>query len=122
MNGGYATNTLPLTYSPLTPKQETKTARERQRTACGLNKARPTGIEPATTGSTVRYSNQLSYGPKNVRSGSPTGSASTHRWTGTLQLAHAATGARCNLRGRAAACQSCRRQHSVRGDCHGRGK
>ena len=26
--------------------------------------ARPTGLEPATTGSTVRYSNQLSYGPK----------------------------------------------------------
>jgi hypothetical protein len=26
-------------------------------------KARPTGLEPATTGSTVRYSNQLSYGP-----------------------------------------------------------
>ncbi len=24
---------------------------------------RPTGVEPATTGSTVRYSNQLSYGP-----------------------------------------------------------
>jgi hypothetical protein len=32
-------------------------------TACGLNVARPTGLEPATTGSTVRYSNQLSYGP-----------------------------------------------------------
>ena len=28
-----------------------------------LNTARPTGLEPATTGSTVRYSNQLSYGP-----------------------------------------------------------
>ena len=28
-----------------------------------LRKARPTGLEPATTGSTVRYSNQLSYGP-----------------------------------------------------------
>src|SRR3990167_10059800 len=26
--------------------------------------ARPTGLEPATTGSTVQYSNQLSYGPK----------------------------------------------------------
>lgn len=26
--------------------------------------ARPTGLEPATTGSTVRYSNQLSYGPE----------------------------------------------------------
>ena len=25
--------------------------------------ARATGLEPATTGSTVRYSNQLSYGP-----------------------------------------------------------
>ena len=24
---------------------------------------RPTGFEPATTGSTIRYSNQLSYGP-----------------------------------------------------------
>ena len=30
----------------------------------GFNyEARPTGLEPATTGSTVRYSNQLSYGP-----------------------------------------------------------
>lgn len=29
-----------------------------------LLKARPTGLEPATTGSTVQYSNQLSYGPK----------------------------------------------------------
>ena len=28
-----------------------------------LPAARPTGLEPATTGSTVRYSNQLSYGP-----------------------------------------------------------
>ena len=27
-------------------------------------KAGRTGLEPATTGSTVRYSNQLSYGPK----------------------------------------------------------
>ena len=26
--------------------------------------ARPTGLEPATTGSTVQYSNQLSYGPR----------------------------------------------------------
>ena len=29
-----------------------------------IRKARPTGLEPATTGSTVRYSNQLSYGPQ----------------------------------------------------------
>lgn len=29
----------------------------------GSNQTRPTGLEPATTGSTVRYSNQLSYGP-----------------------------------------------------------
>jgi hypothetical protein len=28
-----------------------------------LRQARATGIEPATTGSTVRYSNQLSYAP-----------------------------------------------------------
>ena len=28
-----------------------------------LRKARPRGLEPPTTGSTVRYSNQLSYGP-----------------------------------------------------------
>lgn len=28
--------------------------------------ARTTGLEPATTGSTVRYSNQLSYVPKFV--------------------------------------------------------
>ena len=31
---------------------------------CMVLKARPTGLEPATPGSTVRYSNQLSYGPK----------------------------------------------------------
>ena len=30
----------------------------------GITKARATGLEPATTGSTVRYSNQLSYAPK----------------------------------------------------------
>ena len=30
---------------------------------CPNNQARATGIEPATTGSTVRYSNQLSYAP-----------------------------------------------------------
>ena len=29
----------------------------------GLRVARATGLEPATTGSTVRYSNQLSYAP-----------------------------------------------------------
>jgi hypothetical protein len=29
----------------------------------GEHESRPTGFEPATTGSTVRYSNQLSYGP-----------------------------------------------------------
>ena len=29
----------------------------------GVSKTRPTGFEPATSGSTVRYSNQLSYGP-----------------------------------------------------------
>ena len=28
-----------------------------------FEKARPTGLEPATIGSTVRYSNQLSHGP-----------------------------------------------------------
>lgn len=28
--------------------------------------ARATGLEPATTGSTVRYSNQLSYAPKEI--------------------------------------------------------
>ena len=28
-----------------------------------LRQARATGLEPATTGSTVRYSNQLSYAP-----------------------------------------------------------
>ncbi len=31
--------------------------------ACFFNIARLTGLEPATTGSTVRYSNQLSYSP-----------------------------------------------------------
>ena len=29
----------------------------------GFAKARATGLEPATTGSTIRYSNQLSYAP-----------------------------------------------------------
>ena len=33
------------------------------RNNAGVCQARPTGLEPATTGSTVRYSNQLSYGP-----------------------------------------------------------
>src|SRR5437764_11992387 len=32
-----------------------------------VRKARATGLEPPTTGSTVRYSNQLSYAPKLVR-------------------------------------------------------
>src|SRR6185437_11066420 len=32
-----------------------------------LSSTRPTGLEPATSGSTVRYSNQLSYGPKSVQ-------------------------------------------------------
>ncbi len=32
----------------------------------GVFRTRPTGFEPATTGSTVRYSSQLSYGPKKV--------------------------------------------------------
>src|SRR5207244_3845635 len=32
--------------------------------SCGYIQARATGLEPATTGSTVRYSNQLSYAPK----------------------------------------------------------
>ena len=32
-----------------------------------LSSARATGLEPATTGSTVRYSNQLSYAPENIR-------------------------------------------------------
>ena len=31
--------------------------------SCKEKQARPTGLEPATTGSTVQYSNQLSYGP-----------------------------------------------------------
>ena len=31
--------------------------------SCGVCSARPRGLEPPTTGSTVRYSNQLSYGP-----------------------------------------------------------
>jgi hypothetical protein len=34
-------------------------------------KARATGLEPATTGSTVRYSNQLSYAPKPVGIANP---------------------------------------------------
>ena len=37
----------------------------RKSLACGyFCLARATGLEPATTGSTVRYSNQLSYAPK----------------------------------------------------------
>ena len=42
---------------------------------------RPTGFEPATTGSTVRYSNQLSYGP-NYK----TGIIHNHRVIVKLQL------------------------------------
>jgi hypothetical protein len=34
---------------------------------CGYLSARATGLEPATTGSTVRYSNQLSYAPEGSR-------------------------------------------------------
>jgi hypothetical protein len=34
----------------------------------GLLLARTTGLEPATTGSTVRYSNQLSYVPRLMHS------------------------------------------------------
>jgi hypothetical protein len=38
--------------------------KSRKLVACGfLLQARATGLEPATTGSTVRYSNQLSYAP-----------------------------------------------------------
>ena len=37
--------------------------RQKLLTGQNLQKATPTGLEPATTGSTVRYSNQLSYGP-----------------------------------------------------------
>jgi hypothetical protein len=33
----------------------------------GFHKTRPTGLEPATSGSTVRCSNQLSYGPNIAR-------------------------------------------------------
>ena len=35
------------------------------------SKARPTGLEPATPGSTVRYSNQLSYGPDTCEANMP---------------------------------------------------
>ena len=42
-------------------------AQRQPRLALGFLLARTTGIEPATTGSTVRYSNQLSYVP--VRGG-----------------------------------------------------
>ena len=38
--------------------------RSRKSLTCGYLSARATGLEPATTGSTVRYSNQLSYAPK----------------------------------------------------------
>ena len=36
-----------------------------------LKEARPTGLEPATSGSTVQCSNQLSYGPSERRLSSP---------------------------------------------------
>src|SRR3954454_14434929 len=42
--------------SPVTQKKPAFREEER------ATPARPTGLEPATTGSTVRYSNQLSYG------------------------------------------------------------
>ena len=35
-----------------------------ERILVNVSLARTTGLEPATTGSTVRYSNQLSYVPK----------------------------------------------------------
>src|SRR5439155_14178448 len=61
--------------------------------------ARPTGIEPATTGSTVRYSNQLSYGPERL---------------GRRQRRTAWLPARLG--------DHCRRERNVRGGCHGRRK
>src|SRR5690606_5813823 len=43
-------------------KKENAASRKTTASVC-VGKARPTGLEPATPGSTVRYSNQLSYGP-----------------------------------------------------------
>src|SRR6476620_3245719 len=42
---------------------ESRNKNSRKSKTSGYSPARPTGLEPATTGSTVRYSNQLSYGP-----------------------------------------------------------
>ena len=47
--------------SPPKPPRPQETTKAREVRA--FVKARPTGLEPATTGSTVRYSNQLSYVP-----------------------------------------------------------
>ena len=45
---------------------ESKGLGEFVRSCPELSQARPTGLEPATTGSTVQYSNQLSYGPSKL--------------------------------------------------------
>ena len=52
---------------PSSPLPETKNPAERakKRISRGFDMARTTGLEPATTGSTGRYSNQLSYVPNN---------------------------------------------------------
>src|SRR5262249_48816487 len=54
-------------HGPNRPKSAQKKTPENTRFAAhfpGFTRARTTGLEPATTGSTVRYSNQLSYVPK----------------------------------------------------------
>src|SRR6266852_1754914 len=45
------------------PSQPENTESRKSLTCGSLRLARATGLEPATTGSTVRYSNQLSYAP-----------------------------------------------------------
>jgi hypothetical protein len=45
-----------------------------------LKSARATGLEPATTGSTVRYSNQLSYAPSDRENSSRRWGRQPSRW------------------------------------------
>src|SRR5262245_12014330 len=55
-----------LQLVPVGTRENSKNDSSRKSLTCGYSQARATGLEPATTGSTVRYSNQLSYAPSTI--------------------------------------------------------